>query len=56
MLDSALGPSYNLSKDILLLQWILKFIVDMVNDSTPLLMVTPIDNCEKLTSTDANSE
>ena len=37
MLDSALEPSYNLSKNLLLLPWILKLIVDMVNDSTPLL-------------------
>ena len=36
MLDSALEPSYNLSKNLLLLPWILKAIVDMVNDSTPL--------------------
>jgi len=36
MLDSALEPSYNLSKNLLLLPWILKLIVDMVNDSTPL--------------------
>ena len=36
MLDSALEPSYNLSKN-LLLPWILKLILDMVNDSTPLL-------------------
>ena len=37
MLDSALEPSYNLEKNLLLLPWILKLIVDMVNDSTPLL-------------------
>ena len=36
MLDSALEPSYNLSKNLLLLPWLLKLIVDMVNDSTPL--------------------
>ena len=35
MLDSALEPSYNLSKNLLLLPWILKLIVNMVNDSTP---------------------
>ena len=35
MLDSALEPSYNLSKNLLLLPWIQKLIVDMVNDSTP---------------------
>ena len=32
MLDSALEPSYNLSKNLLLLSWILKLIVDMIND------------------------
>ena len=37
MLYSAIEPSYNLSKNLLLLPWILKLIVDMVNDSTPLL-------------------
>ena len=36
MLDSALEPSYYLSKNLLFLPWILKLIVDMVNDSTPL--------------------
>ena len=36
MLDSALEPSYFLSKNLLLLPWILKLIVDMVNASTPL--------------------
>ena len=35
MLDSALEPSYYLSKNLLLLPWILKLIVDVVNDSTP---------------------
>ena len=35
-IDSALKPSYELSKNLLLLLWILKLIVDMVNDSTPL--------------------
>ena len=39
MLDTALEPSYNLSKNLLLLPWILKLIVDMVNDSTPVDMV-----------------
>ena len=34
MLDSALELSYNLSKNLLLLLWLLKLIV--VNDSTPL--------------------
>ena len=44
MLDSALWPSYNLPKNLLLLPWILKFIEDMVNDSTPLLIVNRILN------------
>ena len=39
MLGSDQGPSYNLSKSLLLLPRILKLIEDMVNDSTPLLMV-----------------
>ena len=34
MLDSSLEPSYHLSKNLLLLLWILKLIVDMVNNST----------------------
>ena len=33
MLDSAIEPSYYLSKNVLLLPWILKLIVDMVNNS-----------------------
>ena len=37
MLDSALDPPYNLSKNLLWLPWILKLIVDMVNDSSPLI-------------------
>ena len=37
MLDSALEPSYNLFKNHLLLPWILKLIVDMINDSETLL-------------------
>jgi len=37
MLDSALELSYNLSKNLSLQLWILKLIVDMVNDSAPLL-------------------
>ena len=37
MIDSAIEPLYNLSKNLLLLPWILKLIVDMVNDSTPLI-------------------
>ena len=36
MLHSALEPSYDLLKNLLLLPWILKLILDMVNDSTPL--------------------
>ena len=40
MLDSALGPSYNLSKNLLLLPLILKLKGDMVNDLTPLYSVT----------------
>ena len=40
MLDSALEPSYNLSKYLLLLPWILKLIVDMVNNSTPPVYLT----------------
>jgi len=36
MLDTNLEPSFNLSKNLLLLPWILKLIVDMVNDSTPM--------------------
>ena len=40
ILDSALEPSYNFSRNLLLLPWILKLIVDnMVNDSTPLCRV-----------------
>ena len=38
MLDSALELSYNLSKNLSLQLWILKLIVDMVNDSAPLLI------------------
>ena len=37
MLDSGLEPSYNLPKNLLLLPWILKLLVDMVNDSTSLV-------------------
>ena len=36
MLDSALEPTHILSKNLILLPWILKIIIDMVNDSTPL--------------------
>ena len=39
MLDSAQEPSYNLSKNLLLLPRILKLIKDMVDDSTPLIRV-----------------
>ena len=38
MLDSDQEPSYNLSKNLLLLSKILKLIEDMVDDSTPLLI------------------
>ena len=38
MLDLTLDPTYNLSKNRLLLLWILQMIVDMVNDSTPLII------------------
>ena len=37
MLDSDQEPSYNLSKNLLLLPRILKLIKDMVDDSTPLV-------------------
>ena len=37
ILDSDQEPSYNLSKNLLLLPRILKLIEDMVDDSTPLL-------------------
>ena len=36
MIDSDQEPSYNLSKNLLLLPRILKLIEDMVDDSTPL--------------------
>ena len=36
MLDSDQEPSYNLSKNLLLLPRILKLIKDIVDDSTPL--------------------
>ena len=38
MLDSDQEPSYNLSKNLLLLPRILKLIEDMVDDSTPLVL------------------
>ena len=38
MLDSDQEPSYYSSKNLLLLPRILKLIIDMVDDSTPLLM------------------
>ena len=37
MLDSALEPSYDSSKNLLLMPWILKLMVDMVDDSTSLI-------------------
>ena len=37
MLDSDQEPSYNLSKNLLLLPRILKLMKDMVDDSTPLI-------------------
>ena len=37
LLDSALELLYNLLKNLLLLPWILKLIVDKVNDSIPLI-------------------
>ena len=39
MLDSDQEPSYNLSKNLLLLPRILKLIKDMVDDSTPLIIL-----------------
>ena len=42
MLYSALEPSYNLSKNLLLQPRILKLIEDMINYSTPLIHVLPI--------------
>jgi len=38
MLDSDQEPSYNLSKNLLLMPRILKLIEDMVDDSTPLVI------------------
>ena len=43
MLDSSLEPSH-IVENLLLVPWILKLIVDMVNDSTPLLKVTNSNN------------
>ena len=43
MLDSDQEPSYNLSKNLLLLPRILKLIEDMVDDSTPLIRVPDPD-------------
>ena len=40
MLDSDQEPSYNLSKNLLLLPRILKSMKDMVDDSTPLLKLS----------------
>ena len=42
MLDSDQEPSYNLSKNLLLLPRILKLMKDMVNDLTPLMY--PVHN------------
>jgi len=42
MLDSDQEPSYNLSKNLLLLPRILKLMKDMVDDSTPLVTVCGI--------------
>ena len=39
MLDLAQKPSFNLSKNLLLLPRTLKLIVEMVNDSTPLIYI-----------------
>ena len=39
MLDSDQEPSYNLSKNLLLLPRILKLMKDMVDDSTPLIFL-----------------
>ena len=39
MLDSDQEPSYNFSKNLLLLPRILKLIKDMVDDSTPLIRI-----------------
>ena len=44
MLDSDQEPSYNLSKNLLLLPRILKLMKDMVNDSTPLLTIQLVSN------------
>ena len=45
MLDSDQEPSYNLSKNLLILPRILKLIVDMVNDSTPLYISKALHIC-----------
>ena len=39
MFDSDKEPSYNLSKNLLLLPRILKLMKDMLNDSTPLYIL-----------------
>ena len=41
MLDSDQEPSYNLSKNLLLLPRILKLMKDMVDDSNPLIHGSP---------------
>ena len=43
ILDPDQEQSYNLSKNILLLPRILKLIVDLVDDSTPLMYVHILD-------------
>ena len=43
MLDSGQEPSYNLSKNLLLLPRILKLMKDMVDDSTPLILLKQIN-------------
>ena len=48
MLDSDQEPSYNLSKDLLLLPRILKLIKDMVDDSTPLPMKPGFQKAQNL--------
>ena len=48
MLDLALEPSDNLWKNLLLLPWILNLIVDMVNDSTSLIL--QLKTCSKVVS------
>ena len=47
MFDSDQEPSYNLSKNLLLLPRILKLRKDMVDDSTPLNIELSVDYCTK---------